>query len=226
MMGSDEPIRILLVDDHILVREGLRMLIENQPNLLVVGEAADKTHALAETARAKPHLILLDLDLGSESGLDFMNELFSLDENLRVLVLTGVQDQEMHRRAVHSGAMGVVLKNRAAEVLIKAIEKVCAGEVWLDHTMMARVLIDARRSNQSKQKNHETSKIESLTDREREIIALVAEGHGTNELANRLFISDKTVRNHLSSIYSKLDVSDRLELALYAARHGLSKPKT
>lgn len=226
MAISEKSIRILLVDHHTVVREGLRMLIENHPHLAVVGEAGNKEQALAEMARTQPHLVLMDLDLGSENGLDFINELFFLDDTLRVLILTGVRDAEIHRKAVKSGAMGVVMKDRPAEVLIKAIEKVYLGEVWLDHTTMAKVLTDARRSRAPQKPDLELLKIESLTDREREVIALVAEGLGTGQLAKRLFISEKTVRNHLSSIYSKLDVSDRLELALYAARHSLTTPKS
>jgi two-component system, NarL family, nitrate/nitrite response regulator NarL len=222
MAKGIESIRILLVDDHAVMRAGLRMLIENYSHLEVVGEASNKAKALAETARARPHLVLLDLDLGDESGLDFMNELLAMDEELRVLVLTGVRDAELHRRAVQLGAMGVVMKDRAAEVLIKAIEKVHAGEVWLDHSTMAKVLMDARRSQERPKPNPEEAKIYSLTKREREIIALVAVGCGTRQLGKRLFISEKTVRNHLSTVYSKLGVSDRLELALYAARHGLA----
>ena len=118
-----------------------------------------------------------------------------------------------------------MMKDRAAEVLIKAIEKVHAGEVWLDRFTMATVLTDARRSREPKPIDPEAAKIESITKREREIVALIAEGHGTKQLAKRLFISEKTIRNHMTVIYSKLGVSDRLELALYAARHGLSSPK-
>jgi two-component system nitrate/nitrite response regulator NarL len=226
MPEANEPVRIVIVDDHALMREGLRMLLENHPHLAVVGEAANKAQTLTEVARSRPHLVLLDLDLGGDNALDFMNELFSLDDNLRVLVLTGVRDPEMHRKAVQLGAMGVVLKDRASEVLIKAIEKVHAGEVWLDHSTVAKLLNDARRSRDPKRIDPEIARIQSLTPREREIISLIAEGAGTKQLATRLFISEKTVRNHLTVIYSKLDVSDRLELSLYAVRHGLTNRKS
>jgi two-component system nitrate/nitrite response regulator NarL len=226
MAKVEDTIRILLVDSHTVVRSGLRMLIENRSHLQVVGEASNKAHAIAEAIRTRPNLVLLDLDLGNENGMDLINDLFSLDDGLQVLVLTGVRDAEMHRRAVRLGAMGVVMKDCTPELLIKAIEKVHAGEVWVDRATMAKLLIDARRSRAPQRPDPEAVKIDSLTEREKEIIALVAEGFGTQKLAECLFISNKTVRNHLASIYSKLDVSDRLELALYAARNNLACPKT
>lgn len=217
-----EPIRILLIDDHELVREGLRMVIENQPNMLVVGEAGNSAAARAAAAREQPDIILLDLDLGGENSLDSLHELISVSGRSRVLVLTGVRDPEMHRRAVHLGAVGILLKDQAGKTLIKAINKVYAGEVWLDRSMTASIISDFTHTD--KQKNHrEAEKISSLTEREREVVALIVEGLSSKRIAERLFISEKTVSNHLTAIYNKLGLSTRLELAMYAARHGLGK---
>jgi two-component system nitrate/nitrite response regulator NarL len=219
-----EPIRILLIDDHVIVRAGLRMLIENHKGMVVVGEAGTRIDALAIAAREKPQVILLDLDMGNESGLDFLRELLDAAAGARVVMLTGVRDPEAHRRAVHLGAMGLVLKDKATEVLIKAIEKVHAGEVWLDRSLTASVLSEMSQAREIRRADPDARRISSLTDREREIVGLVCEGLKNKQIGDRLFISEATVRNHLTSILSKLELSDRFELALYAYRHHLAKP--
>ncbi|MBI3325997.1 MAG: response regulator transcription factor [Nitrospinae bacterium] len=128
------PIRILIIDDHAILSTRLRMLIESQPGMAVVGLAANAPDALAAATRERPDIILLDLDLGGQSALDFLPELAAAAPNARVLILTGVLDPDLHRRAVRMGAMGLVLKERAAEVLMQAIEKVHAGKVWLERS--------------------------------------------------------------------------------------------
>jgi len=214
------PIRILLVDDHTMVREGVRMLLEGHADLELVGEAWNRAGALDAIARERPDLVLLDLDLGAESGLDLLRELIASDPQTRVLVFTGVRDPDVHRRAMLLGALGVVPKEQAASVLLAAIRKVDAGEAWIDRSMVASLLQEARQAR--RHEDPEAPKIGQLTAREREIVGLVAHGNGTRPIAAQLGISEKTVRNHLVSIYSKLHVSDRLELAIYAVRHGLA----
>ena len=219
-----EPIRILLIDDHAIVLAGLRMLIESKAGLKVVGEAGNRADALALAAREQPDIILLDLDLGRESGLDFLPELLSAAREARVIILTGVRDSQAHHRAVSLGAMGVVPKEKAAEVLIKAFVKVQAGEVWLDRSMMAKVLAEMSPARANKKIDPEAAKIATLTKREREVITLVGEGIKNKQIANRLFISEITVRHHLTSIFSKLNLSDRFDLIIYAYRNGLANP--
>jgi len=216
-------VRILLVDDHAVVRAGLRMLIESRPGLAVVGEAATTSDAVAAAGREQPDLILLDLDLGGDSGLDILPELFATAKQARVLLLTGVRDPEEHHRAIRLGAMGVVLKEKAAEDLLKAIEKVHAGEVWLDGALMARVLGRSLPGGDTAATNPEAAKMTTLTEREREVIALICEGLQNKLIGERLFISETTVRHHLTSIFDKLGVTNRLELVIYAYRHGLAK---
>lgn len=223
MPGSD-AIRILIIDDHVIVRAGLRMLLENHERMVVVGEAGSRADALAITTREQPDIILLDLDIAGESGLDFLRELLVSAPQARVLVLTGVRDPESHRRAVLLGAMGLVFKDKAAEVLIKAIEKVHAGEVWLDRSLTASVLTEMSKADSARKANPDADRIGSLTTRELEIVGLVCEGLKNKQIGERLFISEATVRNHLTSILSKLDLSDRFELALYAYRQHLAKP--
>jgi DNA-binding NarL/FixJ family response regulator len=219
MHGVDAPqIRITLVDDNIIVRAGLRVLIEGRQGFAVVGEAGDKEDALALVAREQPDIILLELDLGGHSSLEFFAELVSAASDARVLVLTAVEDPEMHRRAVLLGSAGVVLKRQAGEVLLKAIERVSQGEVWLDQATVAGLLSAANKAG-----GEDAARIAALTKREREIILLIGEGLRNKQIAERLFVSETTVRHHLTSIFSKLGVSSRLDLVVYAYRHGLVK---
>jgi len=217
-------IRILLIDDHTVMRMGLRVLIENQQGLKVVGEAAGRADALELAEREQPDIILLDLSLPGTDGIDLIPELQAVAKEARILVLTGVLDPEAHKRAIHFGAMGVVLKEKAPEVLIKAIEKVYEGEIWLDRAMVANVVGQRSRLRESSKHDPEVGKIATLTGREREVVALVGEGLRNRQIADRLFISEGTVRNHLTTVFSKLEVSDRFELLIYSYRHSIAKP--
>jgi DNA-binding NarL/FixJ family response regulator len=187
----------------------------------VVGMAGNRAEALDIATREKPDVILLDLDLGGEDSLTFLPELREAAKNARVLILTGSSDPEPHRRAIRLGAMGVVLKGQSPEVLIKAIQKVYAGEVWIDRATMGNLLQEMTRNHADHDRDQE--KIQSLTDREDQVIALIAEGLKNKQIAERLFISETTVTHHLSSIFSKLEVSDRLELVIYAFAHNLAR---
>lgn len=219
---TSKAIRVLVVDDHSVVRTGLRLIIQGSPGLSIVGEAANRDEALTLASRERPDIILLDLDLGGESGVAIISELLAAAPEARVIILTGLRDPEVHRKAAMLGAMGVVSKENAAEVLIKAIGRIHAGEAWLDPSIMAGVLNEV--SGKSKKKDREAEKIASLTNREREVVALIGQGLKNKGVAERLFISETTVRHHLTSIFDKLEVTDRVELLLYAMRHGLASP--
>lgn len=223
-MDAPHVIHILIVDDHALLRQGLRMLIENHPDLQVIGEAAHCREALEAAARLQPDLVLLDLDLGADSDLDIIPQLIALRDGLRVLILTGVRDTELQRRAIRLGAVGVVLKEQAEDVLIKAIRKVHAGELWIDHGMTAVLMQEFRGPHEHAPADSQAARIVSLSPREREVVSLVGQGLSACKIAEHLHISEKTVRNHLASIYAKLEVADRLELALYAVKNGLTEP--
>ena len=186
----------------------------------VIGVASNRSEALALATSEQPNVIILDILLGEEDGLSFLPELREAAASARVLVLTGLRSSESQRRAMLAGAMGVVLKEHAVEVLIKAIQKVHNGEVWLDRSMMGKVLDEM---TQAPDVDPETEKIARLTDREREVVALIAEGLKNKQIGIRLFITETTVTHHLSSIFSKLGVSDRLELIIYAFRHKLAQ---
>jgi two-component system, NarL family, nitrate/nitrite response regulator NarL len=213
-------ISVLIVDDHAVVRAGLRMLIDQDPDMKVTSVAGNRSEALAAAASDPPNIIILDIVLGDEDGLSLLPELRAIAPHARVLVLTGLRSSQSQRQAMRAGAMGIVLKEHAVEVLIKAIKKVHHGEVWLDRLTMGSVL---QEMTEEKQPDPDQEKIASLTEREREVVSLVGEGLKNKQIAAKLFISETTVTHHLSSVFSKLAVSDRLELIIYAFRHGLAK---
>ena len=216
-------IRTVIVDDHKVVREGLRMLVETQDDMVVAAQAGTFAEALAAVEREKPDVVILDLDLGGVNIVDRLGEILSASKGTRVLVLTGVRDAQVHRRSLHLGAMGLVLKDQATATLLKAIRKVYAGEAWIEHSMTASLLAEISGGKEEKV-DREAGKIASLSRREREIITVLCEGLSNKQIANRLFISESTVRNHVTSILGKLELSDRFELAIYSYRHGLAKP--
>ncbi len=218
--APEHEIRVLIVDDQRLMRDGLRMLIESRPGMRVVGEAADRLQALALARREDPDIVLLELDLTSGSGLDVLADL-AASGHARTIVLTRLQDPEAHRRAVMAGATGLVFKSQPGDVLLRAIERVHAGEAWLDHRTTATLIRGISRPPRA---DEEAARIATLTAREREIIGVVCAGLKNRQIAEKLFISEATVRNHLTSILSKLGLADRFELAIYAYRHRLGAP--
>src|SRR6266852_6223752 len=164
-MPPPPSIRVLIVDDHGIMRAGLRMLLESQPGITVVGEASTCADALALATSTQPDIIVLDLDLGGENAVESIPTLLRTAPDTRILVLTGVRDPESHRQAIRQGALGLVVKEQAVETLLQAITKVRAGEVWLEPTMIARVLGDLTRFQVSQQTSPEAAKIATLTER-------------------------------------------------------------
>jgi len=267
------PIRVLLVKAEAVMREGLRLLLNNQPGITVIGEASNCREAAAAAIQEQPDIVLLDVNLGDEGVLACIQEIRGVAARAHVIILTGADNPEIHHSAISQGAKGLVRKSETSDVLVEAIKKVNAGEVWLDGALMARVLNEMWRLLAARQaeteavnSNHvsgaapevardkagdwekgengekaekkekgegrvpkgglsdsESAKIALLTEREREIVALIGKGLKNKEIAGRLFISVITVRHHLSSIFNKLEVSDRFELAIYAFRYGLAK---
>jgi len=224
MHQSQTAIRILLVDDHQIFLTGLQLLIEKEPDMIVVGTAGNGAETLA-LMQEHPDIVLLDLDLGNESGIDFLPQLIEPEEPPRVIIVTGVPDPELHLRAVRLGALGVVLKLDSAGLLVKAIRKVHGGEMWLNRPMISTVMTELIHAR-AKKMDSEALKIAELTVREREVIALVAEGMRNRQIGERLFISEKTVRHYLTSVFDKLGVADRLALMIYSFQHGLAKIPT
>ena len=221
-MAQGEVIKVFIIDDHAIVRAGLGMVIQKDARLQIVGEAGSQADALAAIATTQPDVILLDIDLGAENGLDFIPALHAAASQARIIVLTGMRDPELHRRAVSLGALGVVNKENAPDVVRQAIHRVHEGEAWLDPKLTATLLSQLTGANRKKE-DPEAVKIATLSKRELEVIKLIGEGLKSKEIAERLFISEITVRHHLTSIFSKLDLSDRVELMLYAYKNGLAK---
>jgi DNA-binding NarL/FixJ family response regulator len=211
--------RILIVDDHAVFREGLKMLLAQDSALTVVAEAGDAQQAVTLAATTQPDIILLDVDLAGFDGLQILGALQTAAPSGAVIVMTGVRADDLQARALRLGARGFVAKEHSAELVLRAIRRVREGELWFDRgtvsTVVSRFLRDEPEAADST--------AEPLTQRERDIVRLVGEGLKNDGIAKRLAISEKTVRNNLTVIYEKVGVSDRLHLALYAYRHGLAK---
>lgn len=213
-----KPISIFLVDDHKTVLWGLERLIEStSPKMRVVGKAENCEELFSKLPAAKPDVILLDLDLGGTSSLGCLEKLKAW-QFARVLILTGSSDPAVHQHAVVHGARGVVHKQVAADVLLRAIENVHRGEIWLDQVTLGRVMTTLANGGK---KSVETRKLELLTNKERQIVSTVADEKSApiKAIAGKLFMSEHTLHNHLTAIYDKLQVRGRMELYLYAVRH-------
>ncbi|MGB7922538.1 MAG: response regulator transcription factor [Pyrinomonadaceae bacterium] len=219
-------IRILLVDDHKLIREGLREFIQTRQGMEVVGDVGNRADAIEAAAREQPDIIVLDLDLGEDSGLDVLPELLHVARSASVIILTGMRDAEKRDRAMELGAKGVVLKENGAMELLNAIEKVHhTGDYWLEAGAMKRLLDRKRADAHEAEANPEAAKLARLTPTERQLITYIGEGLENKQIAARMFIAESTVRNNLTRIYDKLEISGgRLGLLVYAYRHGLVKP--
>jgi DNA-binding NarL/FixJ family response regulator len=216
------PIRLLLVNPHPVVRAGLRMILNSRPGLIVVGETTAPAEAVRTAAREQVDIVLVAEDL-TERCLDALPLLARACHPARVIVFAdNLGDVANERAAVRAGVKGLVRKDASLDALINAIEKVQAGEVWLSGVLLAAALSDLARPSGHEHTHVTHSGLLSLTRREIEIIALICDGLTNRQIANRLFISETTVRHHLTSIFAKLGVRDRLKLAVYAYRHGLA----
>jgi DNA-binding NarL/FixJ family response regulator len=214
-----KPIRILLADDHQTVLWGLEQLIQSAaPRMVAVGQATSRTTLFESLNQTTPDLVLLDLDFGSSCALDFIPDLIRQGQAL-ILVLTGSTDSNSHQQAVIRGARGVVSKLERADVLLTAIEKVSAGEIWLDRLSLSQVLDTVSKGVRP---DLHSRRFDSLTARERQIVLSVVTEKGARNkvLAEKLHMSEHTLRNRLTTIYTKLDVDGRLALYLYATTHA------
>jgi two-component system nitrate/nitrite response regulator NarL len=218
---TKNPIRIVILDSHTLFRAGMRRIIESQAGMEVVGEAGSLSESLEIITNLKPDIVLVELNLTGQIELDIITCLVKAAEGIRLILVTESSDPKVHRKAVENGVVGVVYKTQSPEVLIKAIEKVYAGEVWLERSLIANVLSRLSRNHQAGKVDPETDSITRLSGREKEVVILIGKGFKNKRISTELCISETTVRHHLTSIYSKLGVSDRLELLVYAHRNGL-----
>ena len=217
MAKEKQAVRVVVADDHAIFRDGLRKLLENAGDISIVGEAADGNEAVRLVTKLKPDVLLLDLRMPDKDGLAVLEEVNFDSLPTRVIVVTAAEDDRDVVRAMRLGARGVVLKQSASGLLVKCIRKVHAGEIWLDNRMTAEVVEAFKKSSDFGPRRDKPL----LSEREREIVQLVAQGFRNREIGEKLFISEQTVKNHLHNIFDKLGVSDRLELALYAIHHRL-----
>jgi two-component system, NarL family, nitrate/nitrite response regulator NarL len=217
MTKGKPPVRILVADDHAIFRDGLRRLLEGSDDVSIVGEASNGNECIKMLAKLKPDILLLDLRMPEKDGLGVLEEINFDSMTTRVIVLTAAEDDRDVVRAMRLGARGVVLKQSASDLLLKSIRKVADGEIWLDNRMTAEVIDAFKKSSEAGQRREKPL----LSEREKEIVQLVAQGFRNREIGEKLFISEQTVKNHLHNIFDKLGVSDRLELALYAIHHRL-----
>lgn len=216
------PIRVMLVDDHKSLLWGLSKLIEGAaPDFELAGTASDPDEALATARRIEPDIVLLDLDLDGRSSFDILPDLLA-QRGLKALILSGHRDPLLRQQAMMLGASGFIGKDQPAQTILTAIERVQAGELWIDRASMGQVFSALTRHETDS--DPEARRIASLTAKERDIIATLAksEGKPNKVLADQLSMAEHTLRNHLSAIYAKLGVRTRLALYMYALRHGLA----
>lgn len=209
--------RILLVDDHEVVRLGLRTLLEKNPNFEVVAEAATAREAVEKTKTHKPDVIVMDIRLKGGSGIEATQEITEKYPDTRVIMLTSYAEDEMLFSAIRAGAAGYVLKQIGGDDLIDAIEAVGRGEALLDPAVTQRVFQEVRKAA----REEEASAFADLTQQEMHVLQLVSEGRTNRQIAELLFLGEGTVRNYVSSILSKLNVRNRAEAAAYAVEHNL-----
>ncbi len=221
MSRMSEPIRILIADDHPIFRDGLRRLLESETDLAVVGEAADGVETVELARRLHPDILLLDLAMPRMPGLDALRELSQTDIPVRTIVLTALAEREQMLQALQLGARAVVLKESATQVLLKSIDAVMEGGFWVGRERIA----DLKELVLSKVLPEEGGERYGLTRREMQMVSAIVEGSSNREIAQKFNVREDTVKHHLTSIFSKLGVSTRLELALFAIEHRLvSKP--
>jgi DNA-binding NarL/FixJ family response regulator len=209
--------RILLVDDHEVVRLGLKALLDRHPNFNVVGEAATAHEAVKFVEQNQPDIVVMDIRLPGGSGIDACEKITKNHPDTQVIMLTSYAEDEMLFSAIRAGAAGYVLKQIGGEELIQALEAIGRGEALLDPSVTQRIFQEVRRAA----KEEEASAFAELTQQEKHVLILVSEGMTNREIAKELYLGEGTVRNYVSSILAKLNVSNRAEAAAYAVKHNL-----
>ncbi|MEV2248552.1 response regulator transcription factor [Streptomyces sp. NPDC049970] len=210
---ADKTIRVLLVDDHQVVRRGLRTFLEIQDDIEVVGEASDGAEGVARTEELRPDVVLMDIKMPGTDGIEALRRLRELENPAKVLIVTSFTEQRTVVPALRAGASGYVYKDVDPDALAGAIRSVHAGHVLLQPEVAGALLAQEDTGNG-------TGRGSTLTEREREVLGLIADGRSNREIARALVLSEKTVKTHVSNILMKLDVSDRTQAALWAVRHG------
>lgn len=211
--------RILLVDDHEVVRLGLKSLLEHHPQFEVVGEAGTGREAVDQVSRLHPEVVVMDIRLPGSSGIEACQEITTQFPKTRVIMLTSYAEDEMLFSAIRAGASGYVLKQIGGEDLVRALEAVGRGEALIDTSLTQKVFEKVRQADEKEK----ASAFVTLSQQEKHVLLLVSEGKTNREIAKSLFLGEGTVRNYVSSILNKLEVSNRAEAAAYAVEHSLKE---
>lgn len=214
-----ERIRVMLVENHSMVRQGLKQLIELESDIKVVVEAADGIQAVDYYQIKKPDIVLMDINMPKKNGLQALELIKQRDPNAKIIMLTFHQDKEYLFQSLELGASGYVLKDADGYVLIEAIRKVYNGETYIQPAMAKELVVEFKKYLEKGKANAKKSNI--LSERELEVLRLIAKGLLNKEIAKTLYISEKTVKHHVSNIFKKLNVSDRTQAAIYALKHNI-----
>ena len=213
-------IRVAIVDYHTLFREGIKRILSLEEDIEIIGEAFDGEEVLSLLTRCNPDIMLLDIKMEKINGLQILPQIVEQYPGLKVILLTAQISLADSVQAIRDGARGIIPKHAASEFLIKGIRRVFEGELWADNSTMTQVVESLSRKYRVERRSDKDRK--ELSEREMEVVALVASGLRNREIGNKLFISEQTVKTHLSNIFQKLEINDRLGLALYAMRNGLA----
>jgi NarL family two-component system response regulator LiaR len=216
MTENDIPIRILIADDHQLVRQGLIALLSVKPGVEVIGEAADGVEAVELAHLLQPDIILLDLLMPRKSGIEAAHEIKAGNPDARILIITSFSEDENVYQAIKAGALGYLLKDSSPQDLMQAIHDVCEGRLSLHPNIALKLIDELNRPTDSQPTD------DPLTEREVEVLKLVAKGRSNQEIADELVVSERTVGAHVSNILGKLHLANRTQAALYALREGLT----
>lgn len=214
-----EPIRVLIVDDHALFRQGLARILEMEEDIVVVGEAANGREALERAAELRPHVVLMDINMPVVNGLEATRRLHRKLPHVGIIGLTIHDDEEYLRELIKEGAQGYLLKDTEPVRVVEAIRRVFRGEAFLPPNLITKLFSTLQRPSAA---DDAAPPEEDLTPREREVLQCIAQGMSNKEIAVSLYISEKTVKNHISSIFRKLDLTDRTQAAVYAIKQGLA----
>lgn len=209
--------RLLLVDDHAIVRLGLITLLNDQPDMIVVGEASTVTEAVSAAEELQPDVVLMDVRIPGEGGIEATRQIMSRFPESRVVMLTSFADDELIMRAINAGAVGYVLKQVGNDELIRTIQTVVRGEVALDPSTTTRLINQVRKAD----RKHKEDAFRDLSDREMDVLAPLAKGKTNAEIGKLLNLSEKTVGNYIGNMFNKLGLKNRVELAAYAYEHHL-----
>ena len=215
-----DNITVLIVDDHVLIREGIKQILELEKDISVIGQAGDGEEAFLVATELKPDIILLDINMPKSNGIEALRKFKDMGVKSKVIILTIHEDKEYVLKTLKLGANGYMLKDSNADSLVQGIRLVYNGENYIQPSIAELV-----NGNQAlnKLENEEIGKINLLTSREYEVLTLIAEGLNNKDIADRLFISEKTVKNHVSNLFKKLDLNDRTQAAIFAFKNNIKK---